>query len=158
MSESTAHVVSAGQDRFGEKHSIGNNFSRIKVGTADTGGRLFVAENVLNQKLGPPRHLHYDQDEWFLVLEGKFLFEVGDQKFTLQPGDSLLGPRRVPHVWAFTGDETGRLLVTFAPAGKVEAFFREVSSPGGRPPSDPKLWSEHGMELLGPPLLAPLLV
>jgi len=152
MSESALHVVGTGEDRFGETRPIGGHFVRFKVGTAETGGRLFVAENLFYDKAGPARHLHYDQDEWFYVLEGEFAFEVGDQKFTLQPGDSLLGPRRIPHVWGFTGGGTGRLLVSFAPAGRIEAFFREITSAGSRPFDDPKLWSENGMELLGPPM------
>jgi len=152
MNESTLHVVGTGEDRFGEKRPIGDHFVHFRVGTAETGGRLFIAENVFYDKAGPARHLHHDQDEWFYVLEGKFAFEVGDQKFMLQPGDSLLGPRRIPHVWGFTGGGTGRLLVSFAPAGKIEASFREITSRDSRSLDDPKLWSENGMELLGPPL------
>ena len=150
--ESLVAVVAAGNDRFGETRPIGDHLIRFKVVTAETGGGLFVAENIFRDKAGPARHLHYDQDEWFYVLEGEFAFEVGDQKFMLQPGDSLLGPRRIPHVWGFTGGGTGRLIVSFAPAGKIEAFFREITSARSRPIDDPKLWSESGMELLGPPM------
>ena len=103
-------------------------------------------------KGGPARHLHYDQDEWFYVLEGEFQFEVGAERFRLQPGDSLLAPRRVPHVWAFVGEARGRILVAFFPAGKMEAFFREVTKANAMPPQDPGIWRAHDMELLGPPL------
>jgi quercetin dioxygenase-like cupin family protein len=95
-----------------------------------------------------------EQDELFYVLEGEYLLEVGQERFHLKPGDSLLAPRRVPHVWAYIGDKFGRLLITFTPAGKMEAFFREVSKAGAMPPQDPALWRAHGMELLGPPLQA----
>jgi len=44
------------------------------------------------------------------------------------------------------------MLVTFAPAGQMEAFFREVTKTNGMPPQDPALWRAYGMELLGPPL------
>ena len=70
----------------------------------------------------------------------------------MKPGDSLLAPRQVPHVWAYVGDTTGRMLIAFMPAGKMEAFFREVTKDNAMPPQDPKLWQAHGMELLGPPL------
>ena len=99
------------------------------------------------------RHLHYGQEEWFYILEGAFLFEVGVERFHLQPGESLLAPRQVSHVWAFVGEGQGRILVAFLPAGKMEAFFREVTKANAMPPQDPGLWRAHGMELLGPPLL-----
>jgi hypothetical protein len=54
-----------------------------------------------------------------------------------------------------TGAESearGRILVAFAPAGKMEAFFREVTRADAMPPQDPALWLAHGMQLLGPPL------
>ena len=44
------------------------------------------------------------------------------------------------------------ILVAFAPAGNMEAFFREVSKANAMPPQDPELWRAHGMQLLGPPM------
>jgi hypothetical protein len=71
----------------------------------------------------------------------------------MKPGDSLLAPRQVPQVWAYVGDTIGRMLITFMPAGKMEAFFREVTKANAMPPQDPELWHVHGMELIGPPLI-----
>jgi len=51
-------------------------------------------------------------------------------KSELAPGDSVLGPRRVPHAFAFVGNTTGKLLVGFTPAGKMEEFFRELEKRG----------------------------
>ncbi len=144
--------VGSGADRFGESRSLGISTIEFKVATGDAGGGLFVLENVFHARGGPARHLHYEQDEWFYIVEGEFLFEVGTDRTTLSPGDSLLAPRRVPHVWAHVGSGTGRVLVGFTPAGKMEAFFREVTKANAMPPQDPKLWEMHGMELLGPPL------
>jgi quercetin 2,3-dioxygenase len=96
--------------------------------------------------------LHYEQDEWFYAVEGEFIIELGQEKFRLNPGDSLLAPRMVPHVWAYSGDTHGRILIAFMPAGKMEAFFRNVMKANTMPPLDPELWRAHGMELLGPPL------
>jgi len=92
------------------------------------------------------------RDEWFYVVEGDFIIEVGQERFNMKPGDSLLAPRQVPHVWAHVGDGNGRILITFMPAGKMEAFFQEVTKANAMPPQDPELWRAHGMELLGPPL------
>ncbi len=146
-----ALYITTGQDRFGEHRGLGISVVDFKVVPADSSG-LFVIENTFHAKGGPARHLHYDQDEWFYAVEGDFVVEVGAERFTLRPGDSLLAPRRVPHVWAHTGAARGRILITFMPAGKMEAFFRAVTKANAMPPQDPELWRAHGMELVGPPL------
>jgi quercetin dioxygenase-like cupin family protein len=152
MTEQTVRKISAGEDLFGEKRGLGVSEISFKVVPQDEQG-LFVIENTFHTKGGPAKHLHFEQDEWFYVLEGEFILEVGQERFTLQPGDSMLAPRRIPHVWAFSGKSPrGRMLITFLPAGKMEAFFREVTKANAMPPQDPQLWKAHGMELLGPPL------
>jgi quercetin dioxygenase-like cupin family protein len=143
--------VAANQDQFGEHRGLGVSAITFKVTPKDSDG-VFIIENTFHEKGGPARHLHYDQDEWFYAVEGEFILEVGREKFTLNPGDSVLAPRQVPHVWAYTGDGRGRMLIAFMPAGKMEAFFREVTKANAMPPQDPELWRSHGMELLGPPL------
>jgi quercetin dioxygenase-like cupin family protein len=147
-----AFFVNAGEDRFGEYRGLGISSIAFKVIPQDSSG-LLILENTFNAKGGPARHLHYEQDEWFYVLEGEFIMEVGAEKLKLQPGDSLLAPRQVPHVWAYVGETRGRILIAFLPAGKMEAFFREVTKANAMPPQDPSVWRAHGMELVGPPLL-----
>ena len=144
-------MVAAGQDRFGEHRGLGVSAIDFKVVPPDSHG-LLILENTFHATGGPARHLHYDQDEWFYAVEGEFLVEVGTERFTLHPGDSLLAPRKVPHVWAHVGAARGRILITFMPAGHMEAFFREVTKANAMPPQNPELWRAHGMELLGPPL------
>jgi len=144
--------VKSGHDRFEEHRGLGVSVINLKVTPQDS-SEILILENVFHSKGGPARHLHCDQDEWFHVTEGVFDFEVDGDKFTLGPGDSLLGPRKVPHVWAHVGDGHGRILIVFSPAGQMEAFFREVTKTNAMPPQDPALWKTHGMELLGPPLL-----
>lgn len=144
--------VLAGNDLFGEHRGLGISEISFKVLPKNESG-LFIIENTFHVKGGPAKHLHYEQDEWFYAVEGDFTVEVGEERFALQAGDSLLAPRKIPHVWAFTGNSArGRMLITFMPAGKMEAFFREVTKANAMPPQDPELWKAHGMELLGPPL------
>jgi mannose-6-phosphate isomerase-like protein (cupin superfamily) len=143
--------VAAGADRLGEHRGLGISAITFKVCPQDGNG-LLILENTFHARGGPPRHLHYDQDEWFYTLEGEFLMEVGQERFRLHPGDSVLAPRKVPHVWAHVGDARGRMLVTFMPAGQMEAYFRIVTQANAMPPQDAALHRAHGMELLGPPL------
>ena len=148
----TASFVGTGRDRFNKPHNMGITINNFKVSGRDTSGGLFALEQTFHQKGGPPRHLHPRQDEWFYAIEGTFQFEIGDGKYVLQPGDSIFAPRNVPHVWAFTGTGTGRILVSFAPAGKMEAFFDHIAADHSMPPQTPELWSAYDMQLLGPPL------
>jgi quercetin dioxygenase-like cupin family protein len=143
--------VLSGEDHSGEHHPLGISVIDFKITGQENSG-IFVLENTFHAKGGPARHLHIEQDEWFYALEGEFLFEVGSERFRLYPGDTLLAPRNIPHVWAFDGEKRGRILITFLPAGKMEAFFREVAKANTMPAQDPALWRAHGMELLGPPL------
>lgn len=144
--------VASGADRFDEHRGLGVSSIAFKVTHQDCEG-LLILENTFHQPGGPARHLHDEQDEWFYILEGEFKFEVGDQSFNLRPGDSLLGPRQIPHVWAFAGGaQRGRILIAFMPAGKMQSFFEQVTKANAMPPQDPALWRAHGMQLLGPPL------
>lgn len=147
--------VGADEDQYGEHRGLGISVIDFKLSMETNGAAgddLFIIENKFHAAGGPARHLHYDQDEWFYALEGEFIIEVGQERMTLNPGDSLLAPRMVPHVWAYVGNTRGRMLIVFRPAGKMEAFFREVTKANAMPPQNPELWRAHGMELVGPPL------
>lgn len=150
-SSTPALRVAGGEDLFGAHRGLGVSRIDFKVLPGDSRA-LLVLENTFHTKGGPARHLHHNQDEWFYALEGEFVIEVGEKRVSLKPGDSLLAPRQVPHVWAYVGDARGRILIVFTPAGMMEAFFREVTKANAMPPQDPELWRAHGMELLGPPL------
>lgn len=144
----------SGEDRFGEQHSLGFSHIAFKVATADTAGGLFLMEHGDLTKGGPYRHLHPDQDEWLYALAGEFIVEIGEQRSTLKPGDSILMPRRIPHVWAQVSDTPGKLLIAFTPAGKMEAFFRDFGKTG-KLPTDGSILKPYGLVRVGPPLAVP---
>ena len=150
-----AVYVPNGKNRFQEELMIWGVIPyQIKVSGKDTDNSLFVFEHAKMSKVGPPRHFHYEQDEWFYAMAGEFAFEVGDEKFVLRPGDSLFAPRMIPHVWAYVGNTPGTLLLAVQPAGSLEEFF--VKSCGMKQPPTPQeaeqLFAAHGMKVLGPPL------
>jgi quercetin dioxygenase-like cupin family protein len=120
--------VERGVDRFNQRRTIaGANQIAYKVSGQDTRGGLFIFEQVSLRKGGPPRHLHHSQEEWFFVMEGEYVFEVEQARMRLRPGDSLLAPRGIPHVWAYVGETPGKILIGFQPAGKMETFFQEAA-------------------------------
>ena len=134
--ESTVHLVEAGTDRTGQPHKAAraNTHLDFKVLTRETNGDLFIMENRNMVRGGPSRHIHYEQEEWFYFVEGsdEVLMEVGETKLRLKPGDSVLAPRNIPHVWAYLGQQPGRMLFAFTPAAKIESFFEEASKPDAK--------------------------
>jgi hypothetical protein len=52
------HPVNAGQDRFGETHSLGYSTILFKAVPGETNGGLLMIEHKNLMKGGPPRHLH----------------------------------------------------------------------------------------------------
>ena len=150
-------AVQAGSDRDGRKRQIGVSATTYKVVTSYTNGALFVLEQANQHRGGPPLHVHHGEDELFYVLDGEYLVQVGEKRFSLKTGDCILGPRGIPHAWAFVGSTVGRMLLSYAPAGKMEAFFNAWEqlgfSPGGySKEKDAGLLRSYGMERVGPPI------
>jgi len=133
---------------------FGSRVIDVKASALDTNGGLCVTETIDVEEGGPARHLHHEQEEWFYVVEGEHVIEVGDVRYELGPGDSVLAPREVAHVWAHVGEGTGRLIGALQPAGRIEAFFDELAKLGSSPQREElsRAFSSHGMELVGPPL------
>jgi mannose-6-phosphate isomerase-like protein (cupin superfamily) len=143
--------VAAGQDRFKQSRVIGVSSTTFKVATPDTAGALFVIEQANTKPGGPPRHLHYDQDEFWYVLAGQYVVEVGSDRYHAEAGDCILGPRNIPHAWAFVGESPGRLLIAFTPAGKMQEWF-ERDRKKSEYVNDAALYRAFRMELVGAPL------
>ena len=149
-------LVPAGEDRLREHHAIGVSTTSFKVSSPETHGGLFILEHSNHKKGGPPRHMHHYEDEWFYVVEGEYVVEIGSERMQLKTGDSLLAPREIAHGWAFVGDSPGRVLIAFAPANKMEEFIRKMPPPGGSSNSaysnDAAYYRAYGIDLLGPPI------
>ena len=144
------HVVGAGKDRFDHPRNLGFSSGLLfKVSSADTNGALFIIEHTHLIPGGPPLHLHFQQDEWFYVMAGEVAFQVGDQRVKLKAGESVLGPRRIPHTFSSVAPDPARMLIAFSPAGKMEEYFLKVEADPKRA-ADPEFMRTCEMELLGP--------
>ncbi len=147
-------VVKSGEARFGVHTPYrGVNPNDLKVSKKDTEGSISMFEYVGNEKIGPPLHVHFNQDEMFYVVEGEYLFQVGDEKHTLKGGDSIFLPRNIPHTWLQQSDK-GKLVYWVNPAGKMEDFFLKMNSLT-KPPTPEEAQAihlAHDMKVLGPPL------
>jgi mannose-6-phosphate isomerase-like protein (cupin superfamily) len=125
-------LVAAGEDRFGKSFLfLGARFD-LKVSGQDCQGALSIYDTTRFEKTGPMLHSHTNLDEWFFVTAGTFKFQVGTELFHLKAGDSLFGPRNVPHAFVKTSEEPGRLVIMHAPAGTMEEYFaaaRQLKNP-----------------------------
>jgi len=147
-------VVKATESRFNEKTALGGTSPNdIKVSSKDTNGDLTVFEYTGNEKGGPPLHVHANQDEIFFILDGEYLFQVGDDRHNLKAGDTIFLPRKVPHAFAQLTDK-GKMFFLFQPSGKMEDFFRTLGALTGPPTPEAgaKIFHDHDMEVVGPPL------
>jgi quercetin dioxygenase-like cupin family protein len=129
---------------------------RIRTGGAETGGRLAVLEHQGERGYNSPLHLHNDDEETFLVLEGELRVEVGGQAHSVGAGAAAFLPRKLPHGFVVTSPRA-RFLTLHTPAG-FEKFVLEAGTPA-RPvvdlPPDPAalgaMAAAHGIEIVGPP-------
>ena len=148
--------VAAGKDRNESPLVLfeGDTFYS-KIATDDSDGEVYIYESTRVKPGGPPLHVHYDQDEWWYVLQGQFMIKVGDQVFNVKAGDSVFGPRKVPHCFAKVGEGEAKMLMCFTPAGKMEAFFTAMSkgaANGMNKEQNAEFRKAHGFEVVGPPL------
>lgn len=149
--------VGAQKSRYDEELLIMGGRFDLKVSGRDTGGDLCIYDTLRESKGGPALHRHHFQDEWFYVIRGEFIVQVGDDTLALHPGDSAFAPRKIPHAFAKISEEEGQMLVLFQPAGSMEDFFQQMSKLGKEilPNQEvvmKQLWADHGMEVMGPPL------
>lgn len=146
--------IQAGQARFGTRYSMKGvtlNTLDIKISGKDTNNELAVFEQTgQTPNGGPPLHLHIDQDEWFFVTEGEYLFQCGTERHHLRAGDTIFLPRNVPHSFIQL-TEKARTIVSYLPAGKMEEFFATTDKWTSPPSTEEviKVFADHGMKVVG---------
>ncbi len=123
-----------------------------------SGGRLTVIEVHAQRGDASPVHVHSNEDETFLVVEGGLTVWVGDQRHHIEAGGIGFLPRNLPHCLRFTADRT-RALNIRTPSG-VEDFFRAAGWDLSRPKPDGWAVSQqiladsaarYGARIIGPP-------
>jgi quercetin 2,3-dioxygenase len=125
----------------------------VKISARDTGGQFSVFEYEGFAKMGPDLHVHLKQDETFYILEGEYLFQVGEEKHMLKAGDTIFLPRNIPHTWLQLTDK-GKLMYMLQPAGKMEEFFKTMNALKGIPTTEEaaRISATHDIKVMGPPL------
>src|SRR5215212_411561 len=104
----------------------GTDTMTLKATSEETGGSIWFLEATSLPGSGPPRHIHHSCDELFYVLEGEFLFLVGERQVNALPGSFVFIPRGTVHAAKVIGTEPGKVLAAYIPGG-LERSFEEFA-------------------------------
>lgn len=154
MRDDLGFKVNAGEARFGKHYQmkgVTSNILDIKISGKDTGNEIAVFEQTgLTPNGGPPLHLHLYQDEWFYVIDGEYLFQVGEEKYKLKSGDTIFLPKNVKHAFIQLS-EVGKMIVSYLPAGKMESFFMVTDKWETLPNKEEifNVFKDHEMDVVG---------
>jgi mannose-6-phosphate isomerase-like protein (cupin superfamily) len=116
-----------GRKRLENTYKYAGGTISILISGEDTGGTFSMWEGRQRPGSEPPLHVHYTNDETFVVLEGKLRILVGDEIYDASPGDVVFVPRGVPHAFKVKSDVVQALTVC-TPAG-FEEWFRVLGEP-----------------------------
>jgi mannose-6-phosphate isomerase-like protein (cupin superfamily) len=131
------------QTRPGERCSI-------LATAADTEGGYSVVEIVSQPGDGTPVHLHHDEDEHFIILEGTARILYGDKTFDAPAGTSITLTRNIRHAWCNPFSSPFRMVAIASPGGCEEAL-RMIAR--GEYLDIDIIRQRFGIEILGPPML-----
>ena len=128
---------------------------RTILSTEATGGAISIVDSVSPPQSGPPRHIHHDADETFVMLTGEAEFWLDGETRMLQAGESLFVPRGKEHTFRVAGNLPSRHLVILTPGG-FEGFFSEMASRECAIPEDMEVIETvaqiYQLSFTGPPL------
>ena len=132
-------------------HAFGEEIV-VHLDSERTGGKLNVWSELTPPGGGPPPHYHENEDEWFVVQEGRVEFFSGGKWTEFGPGSILFMPRHHVHAFRNAGETTSRMLLTTTPGGFDKYFARcaEEFAKGG-PPDMERIFAisaEHGIHFV----------
>jgi quercetin dioxygenase-like cupin family protein len=116
---------------------------------------MSITDSVSPPNSGPPRHIHHDADETFVLLTGDAEFLLEGERFTRGPGQTVFVPRGKEHTFRVVSDVPSRHLVILTPGG-FEGFFAEMAAEQLRIPDDmqeiARIAENYHLTFTGPPL------
>ncbi|MFQ6147082.1 cupin domain-containing protein [Streptomyces seoulensis] len=136
---------------------------RMRARAADTAGAYALLEHSGERGYMSPLHLHENDEETFVVLEGTLRVEVGNEVRSVGSGALAMLPRGLAHGFVVTSPQA-RFLTLHTPGGGFDEFVAEMGVPfvNGEPPQagpgpDPeeltRIAATYGIQIVGPPLL-----
>jgi quercetin dioxygenase-like cupin family protein len=100
----------------------------VKASTEETGGLCTVWEGqVAAGAIGAGPHLHHGRDEFFYVLDGELVLQIGDRSHTAGAGTFAFVPRETVHGFHNASAASATLLVMHHPSG-FEGYLEEIQA------------------------------
>ena len=124
----TVKALSIKHQRRSKRFYFDVGLGSVCLSGIDTGGAYCLLEVSLAPGMAVPRHTHTREDEVYFVLAGELEVTVEENTFVLQPGDTLLAPRDIPHELRNSGSTTNHYLLVFSPSG-FEEFIMATAVP-----------------------------
>ena len=125
------------------------------LSTEQTGGAMSIVDSLSPVGSGPPRHVHHNEDETFVMITGSCKLWIEGKEVLVEPGESVFVPRGTEHTFKVVGDEPSRHLVILTPGG-FEGFFEDMAAGKFQIPGDMSAIEEsaqrHSLSFTGPPL------
>ena len=119
----------------------------IRVSAGDTNGRYSLVEILSAPGDGTPLHMHQNEDEHLIVLQGVARVALGDRVFDAEAGSMLTLPKNAPHAWGNRSTVPLRIAV-IAYRGGVEEALRAIAR--GKDVDVPALARNFGVIAVGP--------
>jgi quercetin dioxygenase-like cupin family protein len=124
----------------------------IRVPGKDTNGVYSIVEIVSSPGDSTPMHIHRDEDEQILVVEGSARIACGGKMFDAEAGTFVTLGRNIPHAWGNASDSPLRMVIIATPGG-VEETLRMIARGGDL---DLRALAERfNVRVVGPQLLGP---
>jgi quercetin dioxygenase-like cupin family protein len=128
---------------------------RIVLDAASGNGNLSIVDTWAPGGSGPPRHIHYDADEAFLVISGEIELWLEGESFRVGPGETAFVPRGSEHTFKVVSPGGCRKVVMLTPGG-FEGFFAEMAAGQFAIPADmariEEVAGRYRLAFTGPPL------
>lgn len=141
----------------GRVYQLGRMTLTFTTTAEHNAGGYTLCEAIEPPASGAGLHRHPTYDETFVICEGHYVFQLGEKRLELGPGDVVFVPRGTPHSFMSMGPEIGRQLIISSPGGIFDAFIAEVagSKVDSGSPSKPgvatdfrAIAAKYGMEFL----------
>ncbi len=101
--------------------------TEIQLTGEDTGGAFCLLVDHPPAGWSLPPHCHREEAETIHIIEGDFEMEIDGVRSRLSAGRTVHIPAGVIHSGANVGEQAGRRLLLFSPAG-MDRFFLEAGA------------------------------
>ena len=121
--ESNSHDTS----KLCQKYKINEIIYTIILDGKESAGKYSIIEVEFPTKKEIPLHKHTKENIIIYIIEGEFLIRSGKENINGIPGKVLRLEKNIEHSYKKIGNDKGKILVLFEPAG-FENYFRDLNS------------------------------